>query len=48
MLFSNALQGGGTARRSWFEFMLESRFASVSVAIRPLKTSKLIQTSVRT
>jgi hypothetical protein len=35
MLLSNAMEGGGTARRSWFEFILERRFASVSVAIRP-------------
>jgi len=32
---SNALHDDGTARRGWFKFMLERRFASVSVATRP-------------
>jgi hypothetical protein len=44
---SNALLGGGTARRGWLKFRFERRFASVSVVMRPLKTSKLIQTDVR-
>lgn len=43
----SALQAAKRRAAAWFEFIVERRFASVSVAIRPQKVPKHLQTGVR-